>query len=293
MNRNVMGTIFPIQRFCTHDGDGIRTTIFFKGCPLRCRWCHNPEGLHGGIQLGFNRDQCMRCGRCQEVCPEDAHDFSSAGHEINRQRCIVCGRCADICPTGALKLIGRTVTAVEVVREALKDAPFYSTGGGITCSGGECTMQKDFLLDILKTGKAAGLNTAVDTCGYAPSDTFAQIAPYTDTFLYDIKMITGALHERYTGSSNQLIIDNYRQLHAIGARMDVRVPLIPGVNDSMEEIRRIADFLHTAGIPHSVKVIPYHTPGHAKYRQIDEQLWEPEKQYTVSPEEAQRILDEQ
>ena len=291
MNRSIRGTIFQIQRFCVHDGDGIRTTVFFKGCPLRCRWCHNPEGLHSRIQLGFNPEQCIGCGCCGDICPKGAHSFSPAGHEIIRQRCNVCGLCAALCPTGALTLIGRTVSAAEVMREVLRDIPFYSTGGGITCSGGECTMQKDFLLEILKASKAAGLNTAVDTCGYASPETFAQIAPYTDTFLYDIKMITETLHERFTGMSNRIILENYRRLRAVGARMDVRVPLIPGVNDNIEEIRRIADFICAEGRPNAVRVIPYHSPGRAKYRQIDERLWEAERQYTVSPEEAQCILN--
>ena len=291
MHKDVTGTIFQIQRFSVHDGDGLRTTVFFKGCPLRCRWCHNPEGLRGGVLLACSRNLCAHCGRCQAVCPYGVHSVFPDRHDVYRALCRTCGLCVNACPAGALNLVGRRVSANEVVRAALRDAPFYTTGGGITCSGGECTMQPEFLLAVLKGAKAAGLNTAVDTCGFAPADVLRQIAPYADAFLYDIKAYTPELHKTFTGVDNRLIQDNYRMLHGMGARLDVRIPLIPTVNDSEEEITRIGRFLQEAGRPHALKVIPYHSPGHAKYAQVDEAIWEPEGRFTVTPEEAQRMLD--
>ena len=291
MYKDVTGFIFQIQRFSVHDGDGLRTTVFFKGCPLRCRWCHNPEGLRPGALLAVNRSLCVHCGRCQDICPQGVHSVSPGMHSVSRAQCRTCGACAAACPTGALHLIRQRMSAGDVVREALRDAPFYTTGGGITCSGGECTMQPEFLLAVLITAKEAGLNTAVDTCGFAPSDVLRQIAPYTDAFLYDIKAYTPELHRTFTGADNALILSNYRMLHGMGARLDVRIPLIPTVNDSEEEILRIGSFLREAGRPHALKVIPYHSPGHAKYAQVDEPIWEPEGRFTVTPEEAQRMLD--
>ena len=291
MHKDVTGTIFQIQRFSVHDGDGLRTTVFFKGCPLRCRWCHNPEGLRSGVLLACSRNLCAHCGRCQAVCPYGVHSVFPGQHDVYRALCRTCGRCVEACPADALNLVGRRVTANEVVREALRDAPFYTTGGGITCSGGECTMQPEFLLAVLRAAKDAGLNTAVDTCGFAPPDVFERIAPYTDAFLYDIKAFTSGLHKTYTSVDNALILQNYRMLHTRGARLDVRIPLIPTVNDSEEEIARIGRFLQEAGRPHALKVIPYHSPGHAKYAQVDEPIWEPEGRFTVTPEEAQRTLE--
>ena len=188
-------------------------------------------------------------------------------------------------------MVGWRVSAEEVVREVLRDAPFYGNGGGVTCSGGECTMQPEFLLAVLQAAKEVGLNTAVDTSGFAPVDTFRQIAPYTDTFLYDIKADTPELHKAFTGVDNRLIQDNYRMLHSLGARLDVRIPLIPTVNDSEEEIARIGRFLQEAGKPHAIKVIPYHSPGQAKYAQVDELIWEPEAHFVITPDEAQRMLN--
>lgn len=292
MSKDVTGFIFQIQRFSVHDGDGLRTTVFFKGCPLRCRWCHNPEGLRPGVVLAANRQLCAQCGRCQAVCPRGVHSVFSDRHDVYRAHCAACGACIDACPTGALQLVGRRVSASEVVREALKDKPFYTTGGGITCSGGECTMQPEFLRAVLVTAKEAGLNTAVDTCGFAPGEVFRRIAPYTDAFLYDIKAYTPELHKAYTGVDNRLIQENYRMLHGMGARLDVRIPLIPTVNDSAEEIARIGRFLQEAGKPHALKVIPYHSPGHAKYAQVDETIWEPEGRFAVTPEQAQRMLED-
>lgn len=292
MNNDVTGTIFQIQRFSVHDGDGLRTTVFFKGCPLRCRWCHNPEGLRPGLLLACSREQCTLCGRCQMVCPHNVHSVFADRHDVYRALCQTCGRCAEACPTGALHLVGRRVSAEEIVREALRDAPFYATGGGITCSGGECTMQPEFLFAVLKASKEAGLNTAVDTCGFAPSDVFRRIAPYTDAFLYDIKMLTPELHKTYTGVDNHLILQNYRMLHSAGARLDVRIPLIPTVNDTPQEIERIGRFLQEAGKPNAVKVIPYHSPGHGKYAQVDAELWQPQGSFTVTPDDAQRTLDD-
>ena len=291
MHNEVTGTIFQIQRFSVHDGEGLRTTVFFKGCPLRCRWCHNPEGLRYGAELALNRELCALCGRCAAVCPQSVHDVSPVGHQTNREVCSSCGLCARACPTGALSIVGRTVSACDVVREALRDSPFYVNGGGITCSGGECTAQPHFLIAVLRCAREAGLNTAVDTCGYAPAWVFARLLPLTDAFLYDIKTLPPSLHKAYTGVDNGRILSNYRMLHRNRARLDVRVPLIPTVNDTVEQITRIGEFLLDAGIPHTLKVIPYHLPGHGKYAQLDRSLWHPPAHFEVEPDEAQRMLD--
>lgn len=291
MYGQVLGTVFQIQRFSVHDGDGLRTTVFFKGCPLHCKWCHNPEGLTAKKQLAFLTEQCICCGGCAAVCPNGVHQITpELGHQVDRSRCIYCGQCEHVCPAAALKIIGQVMTAREVVDQVLRDRPFYREEGGITCSGGECTMQPEFLLAVLALSHQEGLTTAVDTCGFAPRRVFEDILPFADMFLYDIKTITPSLHHAYTGADNKVIHENYRMLHAAGARLDVRIPLIPGVNDSWEEIERIGAFLLEAGIPHAVKVIPYHTPGKGKHAQLGLPLWTPPDQGHLSAEEAQQML---
>lgn len=287
------GTVFQIQRFCVHDGPGIRTTVFFKGCPLQCRWCHNPEGQRSAAELAYREDRCLLCAACVQACPADVHcvDAQTRTHAVSRALCVHCGLCVECCPAGAVHTIGRDMTADEVVACALRDKAFYGSTGGITCSGGECTLQPDFLLQVLRLSRENGLNTAVETCGMAARHVFEAIMPYTDTFLYDIKAISASMYRQWIGTEDGgEILNNYRLLPH--AAVEVRVPLIPGVNDTGEEIAKIGAFLLDAGIPRCVKVLPYHTPGRGKYAQLGRAVWLPEKAYALTPEDAQRLLDD-
>jgi len=289
----VTGRVFQVQRFSVHDGDGLRTTVFFKGCPLRCRWCHNPEGLVQDKQLAYLEAKCLSCGLCAAACPNGVHSFENGRHIADKTRCAHCGACEAVCPAGALNTVGRDMTALQVVKEVEKDRPFYGTEGGLTCSGGECTMQPRFLLAVLRLAKAAGLNTAVDTCGASPWQTYEAILPYTDLFLYDLKAHSPRIHREYTGVDNGAILSNYRRLMAAGAKVDVRIPLIPGVNDSWDELLAIGRFMAEAGVPRKLKVIPYHTPGENKYAQLDLDMWQPDEgRAGIGSDEAQAMLDE-
>ena len=226
-------TIFEIQRSSFVDGPGIRTTVFFKGCNLRCKWCHNPESQRPQKQMAFYKEKCIGCGRCREVC------------EYKLETCDFCGACVNSCPVGARKICGRTVTVEEVFGEAIKDKLFYETsGGGITFSGGECMLQIDFLERILKKCKKSGINTAVDTAGNVKSEYFDRIIPYSDTFLYDVKAVSEDLHIRGTGVSNKKILANLKRISDDG-RSDIiiRVPVIPGFNADINEMQKIAEFL--------------------------------------------------
>ena len=246
-------TVFDIERGSFTDGPGIRTTVFFKGCHLRCRWCHNPEGLSGEIRLLFDSSRCLGCGKCRTVCPHGLED------------CELCGRCALLCPTEARELCGRDCTAEELLGEILSDREVYAySGGGVTFSGGECMLQVDFLAEILRLCRAEGIHTAIDTAGDVPYESFARILPHTDLFLYDIKCATEALHKEGTGVSNRRILDNLRRLLAAGANVTVRIPLIGGFNDGEEEMDRIAALLGELGIT-DTEILPYHAMGERKY----------------------------
>ena len=244
--------IFDIQRNSFVDGPGIRTTVFFKGCNLRCKWCHNPESQSFEKQMMFYKDKCTGCGKCREVCPN------------HLQSCDFCGKCELYCPADARKVCGREYTPAEVFAEVIKDKAFYdNSGGGVTFSGGECMLQLDFLCEILEKCKSAGIHTAVDTAGNVPWKSFEKILPVTDLFLYDIKAFGAELHRKGTGVSNELILENLKNLSG-RADIIVRIPVIGGYNDNDEEIRQIADFLKQIKII-KAELLPYHAMGEHKY----------------------------
>jgi pyruvate formate lyase activating enzyme len=260
------GLIFQIQRFSLDDGPGIRTTVFLKGCTLRCAWCHNPESIHPNAELSFQPQLCIRCGACVTFCPHSAHVCNEQERYLDRAACDGCMKCATVCPTGALSVFGQEMTAEEVVGLLLRDRPFYlRSGGGVTFSGGEPLRQGDFLLEMLKLCWENKLHTAVDTAGSVPYEAFLSVLPYTDLFLYDIKAVGPELHRRFTGAGNARIQENLKRLADHGARVWVRVPYIPGFNDSEEEIAAIAAFLRNIPAVEKVELLPYHTYGEAKY----------------------------
>ena len=254
--------IFDIQRGSFVDGPGIRTVLFFKGCGLRCAWCHNPESWSAKTQPAWFENRCVRCGKCRAVCPRGAigEDFRA-----DEALCAGCGRCADACPAAARKLYGWTQTTAELLPLLLADQDFFATsGGGVTFSGGECLLQIDALEELLIGCRRAGVHTAVDTAGQVPWERFERALPWTELFLYDVKCVSSELHRELTGESNERILENYRRLREIAAdRLAVRVPVIPGANDRGAEMARVADFL-AGHPPASVELLPYHRLGAPK-----------------------------
>ena len=252
--------LFDIERNSYVDGPGIRTTVFFKGCNLKCAWCHNPESQSFHPQMMFYADKCIGCGKCRQVCP---HACSS---------CSLCGKCALYCPKDARKVCGREYTLEKVLSEIRKDIPFYETsGGGVTFSGGECMLQIDFLEDILKECKQHNIHTAVDTAGYVPYERFERILPYTDLFLYDVKLFDSQKHKQFTGVDNELILENLQRLLSSGAKLWIRIPVIANVNDDPDEMQRIKAFLERCGKPEKVELLPYHAMGENKYHALGQE----------------------
>ena len=261
-------TIFEIKRFAVHDGDGIRTTVFFKGCPLRCVWCHNPEGLVRRPQLAYYAHKCLHCMECVSICPAGAHKYADGVHEFDRSLCVACGKCAESCLGEALTLYGREVTVEELLSVALEDREFYeNSGGGVTLSGGECLMQADFCAELLCALKAEGIHTAVDTCGFVAREALDKVAPYTDIFLYDLKAFQSETHRRATGVPNEEILDNLRYLDRIGKRVEIRIPYVPEYN--AEEMDEIARLLGTLSCITMVRILPYHCYARSKYLSLD------------------------
>ena len=251
------GQIFDIERSSFVDGPGIRTTVFFKGCNLRCAWCHNPESQRKETQLMFHRAKCTGCGTCRAKCPNAL------------ESCDACGTCASLCPSGARELCGKTYAVDVLFDELIKDKIFYeSSGGGVTFSGGECMLQLDFLAAILKKCKENGIHTAVDTAGHVPFSSFERILPDTDLFLYDVKCFDSETHKRYTGVGNELIKENLERLLRLEKPVWVRIPIILGVNDTVEEMQKIKAFLDSCGSCARVELLPYHAMGEHKYTAI-------------------------
>ena len=258
MNVNIV----EIKRFAVHDGDGIRTTVFFKGCPLKCLWCHNPETLSPKQQLAFYGHKCVMCEKCAEVC--SLHSLSGGTHTIDKEKCVLCGRCAEVCPQSAIEIFGTEMTVDEVCAALIKDKSFYDeSGGGITLSGGECLLQSEACREILKEMKRCEINTAVDTCGFVAREAIDRVMPYTDTFLYDIKAIDEDVHKQCTGQPNGLILDNLMYIDKSGAKTEIRIPYVPGYNDN--QIDKIGSFLAQLKNITGVRVLPYHNYAASKY----------------------------
>ena len=265
MNRSVTGNVFDIQRFSIHDGPGIRTTVFVKGCPIRCVWCHNPEGIDAEPVLSFLPNKCIGCGYCLRTCRQSVHRIVDGVHQLDRSECEACGRCTEECYAGALELVGREVTVGEALDEVLRDRPFYETsGGGMTLSGGEPTMQIEFSAELLEAAKGEGLHCCVETCGHCSYEDLDRIRPAVDLFLYDYKATNDERHRELTGVSNALVIENLRKLHDDGSAIVLRCPIIPGTNDCDEHFEGIAAL--AGELPHlsGVELMPYNPLGESK-----------------------------
>lgn len=257
--------ITGIKRFAVHDGDGIRTTVFFKGCSLKCVWCHNPETISALPQIGFYAHKCVGCGECVRVC--ESHSIVDGKHIFDRDNCNACAKCVKFCPEGALELFGERKSIEEICNLLLEDKQFYeSSNGGITLSGGECLLQPEACAEILQQMKSAGIHTAVDTCGMVPKAAIDTVLPYTDIFLYDIKAIDQEVHIRCTGQSNKIILDNLVYITEMGKSVEIRYPFVPGFNDNQAE--KIANFLKGLNNITSVRVLPYHNLAGSKYDSI-------------------------
>lgn len=262
------GTVFNIQRFCVNDGPGIRTTVFLKGCPLSCAWCHNPESKSPRPELFYDADQCVSCGRCVSLCPQKAHLMENGRHQLRRESCVRCMACAEThCP--ALAAAGETRRAEDVMAEVLRDRPFYqASGGGMTLSGGEPFFQEAFVLDLLRLAREAQVHTCVETCGFAPLSLLEQAARWVDLFLYDIKLTDPALHRQWTGVSNDRILENLRALDKMGAKTVLRCPVIPGVNDTLAHFQGVAKIANSLTHLQEIHLEPYHPLGVSKARRL-------------------------
>ncbi len=260
----ITGMLFDVKRFAVHDGPGVRTTLFLKGCPLRCRWCHNPESLAPQPQLAYYEHKCLHCGECVAACPAQAHALADGKHVFDRSKCRACGACEAACLGSALRLYGRRVTVDEAVQLAVEDRDFFGANGGVTLSGGEPLMQPAFCHELLRRLKQLGIHTAVDTCGQVGWDALERVIPVTDLFLFDFKHANSEEHRKLTGQGNALIVANLRRLSESGAAIEVRVPLIPGCNDTGENLHATGELLGGLRLER-VKVLPYNVMARSKY----------------------------
>ncbi|MBS7614331.1 glycyl-radical enzyme activating protein [Candidatus Bathyarchaeota archaeon] len=263
------GTIFDIQRFSVHDGPGIRTTIFLKGCTLRCFWCQNPEGIHLKPEVMFYPDRCIYCGNCLLACPNKAHVVKEDAHVFLREKCTACGKCAQTCYAGALVLVGREMTVDEVVDEVLRDKVFYETsGGGVTLSGGDPIVQYSFSRALLKKCKKVGLHTAIETAANCQWKILASLLPMLDLVMMDIKHVDSEKHKKATGVSNKIILNNAVRLSKTKKPLILRVPIIPGFNDTKSEVEAIAEFVKEFSNLEYLELLPFHRLGEGKYKAL-------------------------
>ena len=265
---SVSGLVARIDRGAIHDGPGLRTVVFLKGCPLRCGWCHSPETQSPRPEVLIHGDRCLTCEACAHACEQGGARPATSGNPVDRHRCLACGRCVAACPAGARALSGTPLTATEVVREVLKDRAFYDqSGGGMTLSGGEPLMQAEFSLSLLEIARREGLHTAVETCGHVKPHVLRLAAAMADLLLFDLKLMEDARHRLATRVSNRVILDNLRTVARLRRDIIVRLPLVPGVNDDWRNLSATAAFVDALGLSR-IDVLPYHRAGVAKYQRL-------------------------
>ena len=262
MNTEIKLKVTEIQRFCMHDGPGLRTTVFLKGCPLHCAWCHNPETQNFKSELLFYSSKCLCCAACEVSCPRGVHNLNDT-HLIEREKCTLCGECAKSCPTGALKLSGSEYSVEDILSIAEKDRAFYGESGGITLSGGEPFAQ-EAVIKLLKSCKESGLTTAVETCGYADPEVMRAATPYIDLFLWDIKDTDSARHKEYTGVGNERILNNLAVINSMNAKIRLRCILVSGVNTDDHHYYAVAELARRINNFDGIEIIPYHAYGGTK-----------------------------
>jgi pyruvate formate lyase activating enzyme len=262
------GLIFDIRKYSIHDGPGIRTTVFFKGCPLRCLWCHNPEGQSFMPEPMVRPKRCLKeCSECLSACEATALAKIADIPVLDINRCTTCGKCADVCPTQAIEVVGRRLDVSEVIAEIEKDRIFMDESeGGVTFSGGEPLAQPDFLAALLSLCKKKEIHSVVDTCGFAPREALEKIADKVDLFLYDLKLIDDEKHKKYTGESNKIILENLESLAKMEKRIVIRLPLVPSINDDEENLSQMAEFLRSLKGITQISLLPFHKLGKDKYK---------------------------
>nr|WP_317282800.1 trans-4-hydroxy-L-proline dehydratase activase [uncultured Sellimonas sp.] len=260
-----------IQKYSIHDGDGIRTSVFFKGCPLKCVWCHNPETQKYTNQLLTDDTKCTGCGYCVQACPQHAIRIKDGKSVTDKEICSICGKCTNVCPLNIREMSGKEYEIKDLVKELKKDEMFYEeSGGGVTLSGGEVmAMDMDYIEKLVKTLYRSGISVTIDTCGYAPYENYKRILPFVDTFLYDVKVMDPQKHQQYIGADNKLILENLEKLSKDGARIYIRIPTVKEVNGTDEDMKEIIDFLLEKNIQVAqVNLLPYHNTGSSKYARL-------------------------
>jgi len=285
------GLIFDVKRYAINDGPGIRITIFLKGCLLNCAWCHNPESISPHPQKMYSHDKCIGCNTCVEACPENACTLTPQGIVTDLNICKLCGICADVCPTKATEISGRPATVAEILAMIEKERIFFDqSGGGVTFSGGEPLMHAKFLIELLDECGRQGIHRTVDTTGLAKTETLLEVAKRTDHFLYDIKMMDSVRHKKWTGAGNEKILENLKVLSATGASINIRIPLINGVNADNENIDQTAAFIASlAGEKKQVNLLPYHNIAARKYQKLGG-LYNPGDMAEPSEDEQNKII---